>query len=160
MIPNLDAEGNYYATLGAGPGTGHVRLQDASGVNCSDYNVTNAVSFLTDRTAPGEFELLNYRPAAEDSIIDALFQLDDSYFDDLVVLRSAGIVRPHIQLEFLHQWVAARGIRDASYDAFDDESICWLEQASLRIRVCIPLIIVGRRLWKANEFRAFRRSIA
>ena len=98
LIPNLDSEGHYYATLGAGPGASHVRLQDSSTVNCSDYNLTNAVSFFTDRTAPGAFEPLDYRLADEDSLIEALFRLDDNYFDDLAYCAVPALFGPCVQL--------------------------------------------------------------
>jgi alpha-tubulin suppressor-like RCC1 family protein len=83
FVANIDALGNYFATIGAGPGTDHTRSDDTV-VSCSAYNLTNAVSFSTDVLKAAEnFEPLQYRADSEDFIIGLLFRLDDNYQDDL-----------------------------------------------------------------------------
>jgi hypothetical protein len=81
--PNVDRLGHFFLTLGAGPGTGHIRRDDST-LDCTAYNLTNATSFRTDvENAVEDLELLRYKPSDEDVLIYRLLSLDSNYEDRL-----------------------------------------------------------------------------
>jgi len=79
-----DELGHYFATIGAGPGNNHQRINDTT-TDCSTYLLTDAINFETDVSNPvGELELLKYAPSQENLLIEKLFKLEESYQDKLM----------------------------------------------------------------------------
>jgi len=79
IFQNKDPQGNWFATLGAGP-----LAPNDSTIDCDSYPLVSKVNRERDVDAPPTaLERLRYDPAKEDELISMLLQLDANYLDDL-----------------------------------------------------------------------------
>jgi hypothetical protein len=79
IFANKDQQGNWFATLGAGPPPPNDSTSD-----CRSYLLVSDVNRDADvAKAPTAMERLVYDPAHEDELVSRLLQLDAGYRDDL-----------------------------------------------------------------------------